>query len=418
MKKSILIIAKDYPPSSQSSGFQRLLKFSQYLPELNWNVHILTLWKYAYGKDISEEQLSDIPASVSVHRCFGLNTALHLSLKGRYFSWMAVPDKWITWLPFAVCKGLFIIKKNRPAIILSSYPCSTAHLIGLILHYLTGIKWVADFRDPMIYKEEYTKNLEYTINNWIEKKTLKYCSKAIFTTPGAINYYIKKRYPEYTDDKFVMIANGFDEQNFIESAKSTFETELADRPLVFLHAGFLYRIERDPTFFFRGLASLFNQELLRPGSIKIILRAAGYQTEYSDLIKKFGLQNVVFLESAIPYKQALSEMMSVDALLLFQGSICNHQIPAKIYEYFRAKKPIFALTDHQGDTAALLREAGINSIASIDNDQDIANKFNAFCQQLVTGEAPIAQNIFIAQQSRYARTLELNSALESVLKIS
>jgi len=50
-------------------------------------------------------------------------------------------------------------------------------------------------------------------------------------------------------------------------------------------------------------------------------------------------------------------------LLLLQASNCNSQIPAKVYEYLRAGKPILALTDPEGDTATLLRNLGINTIA-------------------------------------------------------
>ncbi|WP_276678948.1 hypothetical protein [Nitrosomonas europaea] len=32
----------------------------------------------------------------------------------------------------------------------STYPIATAHLIGLTLQRLTGIPWMADFRDPMV----------------------------------------------------------------------------------------------------------------------------------------------------------------------------------------------------------------------------------------------------------------------------
>jgi hypothetical protein len=65
---------------------------------------------------------------------------------------------------------------------------------------------------------------------------------------------------------------------------------------------------------------------------------------------------VVLLAPALPYREALRETMDVDGLLVFQAANCNHQIPTKIYEYFRTRRPILALTDPSGDTAAALRE--------------------------------------------------------------
>ncbi len=112
--------------------------------------------------------------------------------------------------------------------------------------------------------------------------------------------------------------------------------------------------------------------------------------------------------------QALAEMLSVDALLLFQGSLCNHQIPAKIYEYFRAKKPIFALTDETGDSAALLREANVLTIAPLDNEEKIATEFLAFIKQLKQGNVSLPNDEFIAKQSRKSRTTQLATLLDKL----
>ena len=65
------------------------------------------------------------------------------------------------------------------------------------------------------------------------------------------------------------------------------------------------------------------------------------------------------MEPGVSFRNAVAEMLSADGLLIFQASNCNHQIPAKVYEYFRAKRPIFAMTDPKGDTASLLKSMGI-----------------------------------------------------------
>lgn len=412
-KKTIFLIAKDYPPSSESSGVQRILKFSQYLPELGWNVQVLTMDVKAYGDSINNAQLSEIPKSVLVKRAFALNTALHLSIKGRYFSWMALPDRWMSWIPFGFFTGLKMILTNRPDVLFSTYPCASAHLLGLLLHRVTGVTWIADFRDPMLYKNDNVKGIQQFLYQWIERQAIKSCQHAIFTTPGAIEHYAKIKYPDYPENKWVLIPNGFDEQNFIDSGFVNQDAE-ANEQLVLLHAGYLYSAERDPRYFFRALSSLFKEKKLNTGEIKIILRAAGNEDIYRALIKAENLENVVFLESSIPYKQALAEMLSVDALLLFQGSLCNHQIPAKVYEYFRAKKPIFALTDEQGDTASLLREASIFTMAPLNDEVKIAAEFLAFVTQLKQGKAPLPDDDFVAKQSRKSRTAQLADLLNKV----
>jgi hypothetical protein len=51
-------------------------------------------------------------------------------------------------------------------------------------------------------------------------------------------------------------------------------------------------------------------------------------------------------------------MLEADALLLLQGSTSNPAVPAKLYEYLRAQRPILALVDAAGETAATLDAAG------------------------------------------------------------
>jgi len=146
--RNILMIAYHFPPVRVSSGIQRTLKFSQYLLEYGWRAIILSVKPMAY-ENVSDDQMAEVPENIVVKRVFALDTARHLTVKGRYFHWMALPDRWVTWCFGGVFAGLALIKKYHPKFIWSTYPIATAHLIALILHRLTGVPWIADFRDSM-----------------------------------------------------------------------------------------------------------------------------------------------------------------------------------------------------------------------------------------------------------------------------
>ena len=90
--------------------------------------------------------------------------------------------------------------------------------------------------------------------------------------------------------------------------------------------------------------------------MKIILRASGNEAEYQNKIDSLQISDIIHFADPIPYKDALLEMLTVDGLLLFQGSSCNHQIPAKVYEYLRTGLPIIGLGDARGDTCQLLKK--------------------------------------------------------------
>src|SRR5262249_45774878 len=127
---------------------QRTLKFSDYLREHGWSPVVLTVSPRAYEK-VSDDQLKEIPADVPVERAFCLDTARHLAVRGRYFRWMVQPDRWVTWWFDGVRRALGIARRSRPDAIMSTYPIASAHLIASTTARLTGIPWLADFRDSM-----------------------------------------------------------------------------------------------------------------------------------------------------------------------------------------------------------------------------------------------------------------------------
>eukprot|EP01034_Spumella_vulgaris_P043100 gene43100-53496_t len=105
-------------------------------------------------------------------------------------------------------------------------------------------------------------------------------------------------------------------------------------------------------------------------------------------------------------------MLSADGLLILQATNCNHQVPAKLYEYLRARRPILALTDSDGDTAATLRQAGVDSIAPLDQKDAIIDALPRFLDQVRKGTAPLASAAVIAAHSRRARTEQLAQLLD------
>ena len=104
-------------------------------------------------------------------------------------------------------------------------------------------------------------------------------------------------------------------------------------------------------------------------------------------------------------------MLAADGLLVLQAANCNDQVPAKLYEYLRARRPILALTDLAGDTAAVLRDAGVDTIAPLDSQDDIAELLMRFLDLLRQQRAPMAKEAKVAAASRRARTGELASVL-------
>lgn len=412
---NILMIAYHFPPVRVSSGIQRTLKFASYLLEHGWKAQVLTVTPNAYER-VSDDQMQEIPPEIAVKRAFALDTARQLSVNGRYLRWLALPDRWVSWCIPGTIGGLRLIHQYRPKIIWSTYPIATAHLLGLILHRISRIPWVADFRDSMTEDDYPTDPTQRKIYRWIERQTVMHCQRAVFTTPGAIRMYAE-RYPDIPKSRWVLIANGYDEENFARAERSeAYVQALADKgeQIVLLHSGILYPSERDPSQFFAALAKLKRTGKIRQGQFKVILRATGHDDLHSRFIAQKELQDIVFLEPSVAYETALAEMLTVDGLLVFQASNCNHQIPAKIYEYLRARRPILALTDPEGDTAKVLSDAGLSSIAPLDSENAIENLISEFIDNIHNHRHAIAADKVISGHSRQTRTKQLADVLSEL----
>ena len=413
MVRRVLMIAFHYPPQKGSSGIQRTLKFSKYLPEFGWIPTVLSADPRAY-ESTSVDQLKDIPAEVVVERAFALDASRHLAIRRRYLRMTSLPDRWVSWWLGAVPAGLRLIRKYRPDVIWSTYPISTAHLIGGTLHRLSGIPWVADFRDPMIDDSHPRDCRTRLVVRAIERRTLRHCTKAVFTSPGAMRDY-QARYSYKPESDFCLIENGYDEENFASALEDARKPRTGGKQFRLLHSGVIYPLERDPRPLFEALGVMLAKGMISEENFRLVLRAAHHEQYLSALARACGIDRIVDMPGPIPYREALAEMHDADGLLILQGASCNSQIPAKLYEYLRARRPILGLTDPAGDTAATLRRVGIDAIAPLDSREAIMAALASFLERGRVNSLPVVSLETALSNSRRSRTQELARLFDGIV---
>lgn len=376
--KKFLMVAFHFPPQVGSSGMLRSLKFCRYLPEFGWKPVVLSVNKRAYEQS-DDRRLAEIPNSSEVHRVFALDSKRHLSVKGKSLIWTALPDRCVSWLLGAVPLGLSLLRSRDLELIYTTFPIPTALLIGYYLHRITGKPWVADLRDSITEDDYPREKRVWQAYRRVEQKVVRYASRIVFTAESTRRMYLE-RYPELDPLKCVVVLNGYDEEDFRDLP--TTAPSLSGRPLRLVHGGVLYPQERDPRPFFAALSRARRSGTLSASDAVIELRAPGSEAYYHQLITEHGLEQMVRILPLLPYKESLNDAAQADGLLVFQGPTCNHQIPAKVYEYMRLGKPIFALTDHRGDTAALLRDNGGATFADITDANNIQDSFLEYLRGL------------------------------------
>jgi len=414
--KKVLVIAYIFPPLARA-GVHRTVRFVRYLAPLGWDTTVLTANEAYYPADspIDRELLKKIPAAVRVEstKIFrGFNKLLELKNRskkqGTNVKWqaksgqqpveaqrrfrlsgttsnqqpatslwqrskdlitdvMTIPDKDVNWLPYALAAALRLNRREHFEVIYSTAPPFTGHLIAYLVKKFTGLPWVADFRDPWARAPWKAELMDGTLRGraaeTLEAKFVHAAERVILNTEWAARDFAEF-YGAATAQKFVVIPNGFDPEDF------TNVPHVAKRSnkLVITHTGSLYR-RRDPGRFFEVLG-----KLLAAGDInaeEIELRFVGgiapelYQSfQYAE-----ALQRVLQIIPPVSHREALQFQAESDVLLILQPGT-SVSIPGKIFEYIAMRKKILALTP-PGATADIVRDHGLGLVVNSEDSPGI-----------------------------------------------
>lgn len=412
--RSVLMFAFQFPPFAQSTGRLRTLSFVRHLPELGWIPIVISARATAYPEvDACSER--EIPEGTTVIRAWGFDIARAVSIRGIYPRIIATPDRWNSWVLGAYLAGRDAVRQAAPSVLWATFPTPSAMLACLTLHRRTRIPFIADFRDPMVYEHWPVNRWDRWVYRWLERNVAASASAVVVTTPSACELY-RQRYSEVPASRFRVIENGIDDDDVAitwELPKP--DVAPADR-ITLVHSGGMEAPDRDPTCFFRALRLLSDRsQLPRTQKLRVVLRASGNEKQYSELAQSIGVGDLVEVLPRISRIDAMKELTSASALLLFQGSVCNRQIPAKAYEYLASGKPIIGLMDPGGDTHALVHgKWGVPYCGDMADAEAIAKALSRFFSDFARDAAYVPPSSLRSRHSRRTQALELGRLLDEI----
>ncbi|RPI70008.1 MAG: hypothetical protein EHM47_12900, partial [Ignavibacteriales bacterium] len=374
-KKKVLVIAYLFPPVG-GSGVQRSSKFVKYLPQFGWHPLVLTV-KEPYDFYSDESLMNDVTGNCTIYRTIsiepmkwvrkflkkkwqkklsGENKKEKTTLKPGFLvklkTYLLFPDNEILWLPFAVIRGIKLIRRERPPVIFSTASPFTDHLIALILVKIFKLPWVADFRDLWVDRPNFPKNkFRLFIDRKLEKSVIEHADCIITATS-----LMAERFNElYPGGKYITITNGYDEDDFNHL------TELTPPGDEFriTYTG-IFNKEQNPQLIFSALKKLIEES--HEVKEKLKLRFVGQLDNPGDLenishFKKLELEKYSDLIPYKPHNEIIREMLEGTILLLFVGEYPHNEgiLTGKIFEYLRAGRPILAVVPPDGLAAEVIR---------------------------------------------------------------
>jgi glycosyltransferase involved in cell wall biosynthesis len=252
-----------------------------------------------------------------------------------------------------------VLRDDKPEVIYSTSPHATAHLIALALARASRLPWVADFRDPWFEPVPEpgapSGALYMRLNRMLETLVVERCSHVVTSTTH-LRDELRARYAQLPQAKITAIPNGYDEADF-----AAVSPRVAGERFVIVHAGSINADFRDPRPLFSSLRR--QSERGRVASDRIAVRVNG-GGEYADsaamreALVDVDLTSQVAFIPRIPFGDTLREFAAADLLLLLQASADTvGLVPAKLYEYLRAQRPVLALVQ-PGAAAEVLAATG------------------------------------------------------------
>jgi hypothetical protein len=397
MMKKVLMVALEFAPC-RSAGVQRTLRFSEYLKDFSWQPHIITATDNVY--DRRDDTLTVLPAVEKyVVKAKCSDAAKKYAIKGRYFQWMTLPDRYWPWYFDAVKQASKVIEQERPDVIWSTYPVLTAHWIARKLQKKYNLPWVADFRDPLQCRYDQSAQSYAWLKKCMEKSIVKRATKVVFTSNKAAELY-RDLYPNEDPAKFITIANGY----YLSEDLASLAPVKRER-FQLLYSGSLYANGRDPKQLFSALSLLKKQNFISEDNFILTFRP-GKSDTFQALLAELNISDLVEFLPSTSFDSAVAEMYQASATVLIQDEIFHRQIPGKIYDYISVKRPILAITPKNSATADLIA--------------DLAFGFNAWgVDEIATSIKYLLDNNIdcfadIEQYSRKAKTQELVDVFNAI----
>ncbi|NER23863.1 MAG: glycosyltransferase family 4 protein [Symploca sp. SIO1C2] len=415
----ILIVSYFFPPYN-CVGSVRVGKTAKYLIQLGHDVRVISADDQPLQKTLDLE----IPSNLVYYtQWFNVNFFIEKLLGGRekiaqqgyvfgkqddkfssklfnkikdfYKCFFHFPDQQIGWLPFAVNQAKKMLETWQPDIIYASAMPFTSLLVAAQIHYISGIPWIAEFRDlwtdghnyhyPM-FRSFFEKKLEYNVLR---------SSKGLVTVSQPLAETLKKY-----NKSVEVIFNGFDPNDY----PTSYHTQASSEFINITYTGIVYPAKQEIKPFFDSI------EANLPAKINFYSRTIHALNKF--IKNKEYINNCIFLHHPIPHKEALKAQYNADVLLFFLWKNKAGILSGKIFEYIGAGKPILAIGSPEDSAAKLIKNNNLGVVLS--DPKKIADQIKDWADQKKKNGC-VSYNSNIESYSEFTR-LEQTKKLESFLK--
>jgi glycosyltransferase involved in cell wall biosynthesis len=377
-----LFVSYTFPPVG-GAGVQRLTKWLKYLPASGWGASVLTTLNASVP--LTDSSLGrDVPRGTRVARARtlepsykakaavidtggGARRAPMAVLRGAARSAVNLvlqPDPQVLWAPTALSAGRRLLAEVRHDVLVATAPPFSALLIGARLARAANLPLVLDYRDEWDISSTYWENRPRDpLSRWVQARmqagVLRRAQLVVATTRRSTARLAEKCRAVGSGARATCIYNGYDAEDFAGTATEGVQRE--GYRLVYL--GTLWALT-DAAPLVAGVSRLAAESPALAKGLEVVV--AGRRTPEQTAVLR-GLDALpcrVRLVDYVEHGEAVRMMREASGLLLLLSGVPSAEriVPAKLFEYMAARRPIVAVVP-EGECRELLRAHPVASIA-------------------------------------------------------
>jgi glycosyltransferase involved in cell wall biosynthesis len=387
--KKLLVIANPYPPQA-SAGTTRVVRFLRHLPRSGWEPTVLAARVAGPASEPPGVRVVRAAAPVPMALQGGGRRSNQVS------NWLFVPDNFALWITPAVLTGRALLRDERVDAIFSSSPRPSVHVIAASLSWLSGVPWLADYRDPWSTYQfrRYPTPAHRAAHRRLEAQAL-HAAAAVSAVNQPILDDLLTRHA-WLAGRTHVLPNGFDR------AEVPDELDLGNG-FWFVHTGRLYGREQQVEALLAAFATL-------PDDVKLLFVGVD-ESRVRPAAERIGIWPRVRVEPLVPLPRSLGFQRAADALLLINGRR-PESMSSKVFEYLQAGRPIFAVSPAGSAARALFDEVGGGTCVL--PDEPMSEPLASFIQAVRDGRAPAVDHKVLERYELGRLTARLAALLESI----
>ncbi|WP_420575789.1 glycosyltransferase family 4 protein [Ekhidna sp.] len=372
--RKILIITYYWPPSG-GVGVQRWMNFALQLKNRGWEPWVLTPENPQF--EIKDEKLlekvKDIPVvKIPIWEPFNLFHKLtrnkdrknvqqglvleksKRSFKDNLMIWvrgnLLIPDPRVFWVKPAAKRAIELIEKEGIDTIITTGPPHSMHLIGKRVKKKTGVKWLADFRDPWskwdVLEKLKTSSIALDVHQRLERSVLKNADCAMTVSSRLADAL----------GGIEVIHNGITVRN-----KSDINPNSAHFTIGYF--GLLNEL-RNPRQLWQLLDQMCRESQVFANKLRIRIGGIVSESIKDEICELKELNGKVEFLDYLPHETMQDEYRKCDILLLLLNKSTNSEwiLPVKFFEYLAAERMILGMGERKSDLGDLMNTKDVGEI--------------------------------------------------------